>query len=68
MDALDGPEALVEHLKECRGIDAALVGGADVDMTPTVQMLLDAGWTYDGTEYMDGKRIRYLKAPAPEES
>lgn len=54
---------LVDHLKRCRGVKAAVVGDTGVDMTPTVESMLAAGWTYGGVEYIGGKRIRYLLAP-----
>lgn len=58
---LDPVEALVEHLKECRQVDAAIV--ADGDATELVDELVAAGWTYEGTEYVEGKRVRYLVPP-----
>jgi len=58
---LDGPEALVEHLKECRQVDAAVV--ADGDATELVERLIAEGWTYEGVEYLAGKRVRYLVPP-----
>jgi hypothetical protein len=63
-----GPDDLADHLAQCRQVDAALVGGTGVDMTETVQMLIAAGWTYKGTEYVAGKRVRYLAPPPPEEN
>lgn len=59
----EAAQALVDHLRECRGVKAAIVGDTGVDMTATVQKLIAAGWTYDGTEYINGKRIRYLRMP-----
>lgn len=51
---------LAQHLKD-RGTDAMIV--IDGDGTSTVEKLLAAGWTYQGTESAYGKRIRYLRAP-----
>lgn len=56
-------QELADHLKDCRGVGAVLAGDTGVDMTPTVEMLLADGWTYAGTEYVAGKRIRYLNPP-----
>ena len=58
---LDPVEALVEHLKECRQVDAAVV--ADGDASELVAGLIEQGWTYEGTEYVEGKRVRYLVPP-----
>jgi len=57
-------EEVCEHLASCAMIDAAFVqlaGSAD----ETVQVLLNEGWTWDErpTEYVAGKRLRYLRAP-----
>jgi hypothetical protein len=60
-------ESLVNHLKKCRKTGGALVGDAGVDMTPVVAEMIAAGWRYEGTEYIDGKRVRYL-APPPKET
>lgn len=59
---LDGPEALVEHLKECRQVDAAIVQDGNAD--ELVARLIGEGWTYEGVEYVAGKRVRYLVPPA----
>ncbi len=56
-------EDLVEHLAQCRDVSAAIV--ADGDATDLVQTLIDQGWTYEGVEYVAGKRVRYL-VPPPE--
>lgn len=61
MDELDGPEALVEHLKECRQVDAAIVADGNAD--ELLARLIGEGWTYDGVEYVAGKRVRYLVPP-----
>jgi hypothetical protein len=54
---------LAAHLDECRTVDALIVGDAGVDMTPILQQMIDEGWTYGGTEYVAGKRVRYLTPP-----
>jgi hypothetical protein len=56
-----GPEALVEHLKECRQVDAAIVADGNAD--ELVASLIEQGWTYEGVEYVEGKRVRYLVPP-----
>jgi hypothetical protein len=56
-----GAAELVEHLKECRKVDSVVAG--DGDLTEVVASMLAAGWTYDGVEYVEGKRVRYLVAP-----
>lgn len=56
-----GAGELAAHLKDCRKVDAVVAG--DGDLTSAVDALLAAGWTYDGTEYVEGKRIRYLISP-----
>jgi hypothetical protein len=56
-----GPEELVEHLRDYRGVDSVIAG--DGDLTEVVESMLAAGWTYSGTEYVAGKRVRYLLAP-----
>lgn len=58
---LDGPEALVDHLKHCREVDAAIVMDGNAD--ELVAGLLAQGWTYEGVEYVGGKRVRYLVPP-----
>lgn len=57
----DGAEALVEHLKECRQVDAAIVADGNAD--ELVTRLISEGWTYEGVEYVEGKRVRYLVPP-----
>lgn len=56
-----GARELVEHLRDCREVDAVIAG--DGDLTGVVGQLLAAGWTYSGTEYVEGKRVRYMIAP-----
>ena len=63
MSTKDPAAELAEHLTACRKVDAAIVGGMGVDMTPTVERLIAEGWEYNGTEYVAGKRIRYLTPP-----
>ena len=58
---LDGPEALVDHLKRCREVDAAIVTDGNGD--ELVARLIEEGWTYEGVEYLEGKRVRYLVPP-----
>ena len=60
-DEQDGPERLVAHLVECREVDAAVV--ADGDASDLVAALIEQGWTYEGVEYIEGKRVRYLVPP-----
>lgn len=57
----DGASALVEHLAQCRGVDAAIVADGNAD--DLVDQLLTQGWTYEGVEYVAGKRVRYLVPP-----
>lgn len=54
---------LVDHLTRRRGVSAAVVGTEAIDMTPVVESLIAAGWTYEGAEYVGGKRVRYLTPP-----
>jgi len=56
-----GAAELAAHLKSCRQVDAVIAG--DGDLTETVETMLAAGWTYEGVEYVEGKRVRYLRAP-----
>jgi hypothetical protein len=53
---------LAEHLATCRQVDAVIVGDDGVDMTPTVEQLLAAGWVLEGEETAAGKRVRCLRA------
>jgi hypothetical protein len=59
--ATEGPEALVEHLTRCRKVDAAIVQDGNAD--DLVARLIEQGWTYEGVEYVAGKRVRYLVPP-----
>lgn len=61
-----GAAELADHLKNCRKVDAVIAG--DGDLTETVETMLAAGWTYEGVEYVEGKRIRYLKAPGEQKT
>jgi hypothetical protein len=54
-------EELVEHLKECRKVDVAVVKDGNAD--DLVARMIAEGWTYDGVEYVAGKRVRYLTPP-----
>jgi hypothetical protein len=56
-----GPEDLVAHLKDCRQVDAVIAQDGNAD--DLVASLMAAGWTYDGVEYVAGKRVRYLTPP-----
>jgi len=55
-------DALVQHLVECRKVDAAVVSDGEAD--DLVAKMLADGWTYEGVEYVGGKRVRYLMAPS----
>lgn len=57
-----GAEELADHLKNCRGVDAVIAGDGNLD--EVVNTLIAAGWTFDGVEYVEGKRCRYLVPPA----
>lgn len=50
-------QRLVDHLVECREVDAAVVVDGSADE------LVAGGWTFEGTEYVEGKRVRYLVPP-----
>jgi hypothetical protein len=56
-----GAEALVEHLVECRDVTAAVVVDGNAD--ELVAKMLAEGWTFEGTEHVEGKRVRYLVPP-----
>lgn len=56
-----GAAELVDHLKNCRGVDAAIAGDGNLD--EVVNTMIAAGWTYGGVEYAEGKRCRYLIPP-----
>jgi len=56
-----GAAELVDHLKGCRKVDAVITGDGNLD--DVVNTLIAAGWTSDGVEYVDGKRLRYLIPP-----
>lgn len=58
-----GAQELVDHLKNCRNAGAVIAG--DGDLTDVVDTMLKAGWTADGVEYVEGKRVRYLVPPKP---
>lgn len=60
-DENTGADALVEHLVECRQVDAAIVANGNAD--ELVARLIEDGWTYEGVEYVEGKRVRYLVPP-----
>jgi hypothetical protein len=59
----DGLTDLVEHLRDCRKADAALVVDGNAD--DVIANLLAAGWTWSTrqTDYIGTKRIRYLTPP-----
>lgn len=56
-------DVVAEHLALCAQVDAAIVQDGSAD--ETVATLLAAGWTWDErpTEFLAGKRLRYLRAP-----
>lgn len=54
-------QKLADHLAVCRGVDAALVADGNVD--DLVARMIADGWRYTGVEYVEGKRVRYLKPP-----
>lgn len=54
-------DRLVDHLVDCRDAGAAIVVDGNGD--GVVATLIAAGWTYGGTEHVEGKRVRYLTPP-----
>lgn len=60
-DPAAGVDALVSHLTECRKVDAVIAADGNAD--DLVSRMIADGWTYDGVEYVAGKRIRYLTPP-----
>lgn len=55
-------DVLVDHLRDCLGATAAVVFDGSADAT--VEAMLAAGWTWDGTfDYVAGKRIRMMTPP-----
>lgn len=56
-----GAQELADHLKNCRKTDFVVAGDGNLD--EVVETLLAAGWTPDGIEYVEGKRVRYLVPP-----
>jgi hypothetical protein len=61
----DGAQVVADHLANCTPATAALVVDGNADLE--IAKLLAAGWTWtEGreTEYVAGKRIRYLSPPA----
>jgi hypothetical protein len=52
---------LADHLKNCRGVDAVIAGDGNLD--EVVNTMIAAGWTFNGVEYVEGKRVRYLVPP-----
>lgn len=61
MSDKQGAEALVEHLAQCREVSAAIVADGNAD--ELVDRLISEGWAYEGVEYVEGKRVRYLVPP-----
>ena len=55
------PQRLADHLVNCRKVDAAVVVNGSAD--DLVAQMIAAGWTYEGAEYVEGKRVRYLVPP-----
>lgn len=60
-DDKTGPEQLLEHLTQCRQVDAAIVQDGNADQM--VAALIARGWRYEGVEHVAGKRVRYLVPP-----
>ena len=56
-----GAQELVEHLRDCRKVSALIAGDGNLDHV--VDDLIAEGWTFDGVEYVEGKRVRYLLPP-----
>lgn len=52
---------LADHLKDCRQVDAAVVVDGNAD--ELVAKMLAEGWTFEGSEHVEGKRVRYLVPP-----
>lgn len=52
---------LADHLKNCMGVDAAIVQDGNADML--VAELIGAGWRYGGVQYVEGKRVRQMVPP-----
>jgi len=59
----DPVQDVVDHLRKCARVDAAIVVDGNAD--PVIAELLAAGWTWEGrpAEQVGGKRIRYLTPP-----
>jgi hypothetical protein len=60
----DGAQVVADHLANCAQAAAALVVDGNADLE--IAKLLAAGWTWTegmSTEYVAGKRIRYLTPP-----
>lgn len=58
----DGPVVLIEHMTVCRGAQAVIVVDGSADQV--IAGMLAAGWTLqEGTDYVAGKRIRFLSLP-----
>lgn len=57
-----GADAVAEHLSQCTDAQAAIVVDGSAD--EVIAGLMAAGWTaYERTDYVAGKRIRFLSPP-----
>ena len=59
-----GVEEFAAHLQECNPADAYIVAENGLSADDAVATLLAAGWTFSRVEYVGGKRVRTLTAPA----
>lgn len=58
-----GADILVEHIKECTDAQAAIVVDGSAD--EVIDRMGEAGWLLEErTDYIAGKRIRFLKPPS----
>lgn len=54
-------EDLAAHMRDCMKLSAAVVVDGNADSI--VAEMIEAGWTYHGVEYREGKRIRVMSPP-----
>lgn len=60
-------DAVVDHLKDCRDGQAAIVCDGSGD--DVIETMVNAGWTLDDrVDHVGGKRIRTLNAPPTEDN
>lgn len=66
-------QEMADHLRGGHKVQGVIAGDGCLD--DVAQTMLDAGWTCEGVEYIEGKRVRYMVAPgnlgemsAPEET